>query len=70
HRVHHATNPRYLDRNYAGVFIVWDRLLGTFTSERADDAPNYGIVRQLGTFALLHTAFHEWNGILRDVWRA
>src|SRR5690606_13487459 len=50
HRVHHATNPRYLDSNYAGVFIVWDRLFGTFEPERDDDPCRYGIVRNLGTY--------------------
>lgn len=67
HRVHHATNPRYLDKNYAGVFIVWDRMFGTFVEERADDRPRYGIVKDLGSFNLLWAAFHEWIGIARDV---
>lgn len=75
HRVHHATNARYLDRNYAGVFIVWDRLFGTFERERDDDRPRYGLVHNLGSFSLLWAAFHEWIGIARDVraapgWRA
>jgi sterol desaturase/sphingolipid hydroxylase (fatty acid hydroxylase superfamily) len=70
HRVHHATNARYLDRNYAGVFIVWDRLFGTFEAERDDDRPRYGLVHDLGSFSLLWAAFHEWIGIGRDVWRA
>ena len=70
HRVHHATNPRYLDRNYAGVFIVWDRMFGSFEPERADDRPRYGIVKNLGSFNLLWAAFHEWIGIGRDLWRA
>jgi hypothetical protein len=70
HRVHHATNARYLDRNYAGVFIVWDRMFGTFEPERHDDRPRYGIVKNLGSFNLLWAAFHEWVGIARDVWRA
>lgn len=67
HRVHHATNPRYLDKNYAGVFIVWDRLFGTFETERDDDACRYGIVKNLGSFNPLWTAFHEWAGIARDI---
>lgn len=67
HRVHHATNPRYLDRNYAGVFIVWDRLFGTFEPERDDERPRYGIVKNLGTFNLVWAAFHEWIGIARDL---
>ncbi|MXO86154.1 sterol desaturase family protein [Altererythrobacter aurantiacus] len=70
HRVHHATNPRYLDRNYAGVFIVWDKLFGTFEAERDDERIRYGIVTQLGTFNLLWSVFHEWIGIARDVRRA
>lgn len=70
HRVHHATNPRYLDRNYAGVFIIWDRMFGTFTSEVTDEQIRYGIVKQLGTFNLLWSVFHEWVGIARDVWTA
>jgi sterol desaturase/sphingolipid hydroxylase (fatty acid hydroxylase superfamily) len=70
HRVHHATNARYLDRNYAGVFIVWDRWLGTFEGERDEDKPRYGIVKDLGSFNLLWAAFHEWVGIARDVWTA
>ncbi|MBN2970505.1 sterol desaturase family protein [Roseomonas aeriglobus] len=70
HRVHHATNPRYLDRNYAGVFIVWDKLFGTYTPEVDADRPRYGIVRDLGSFNLLWAAFHEWVGIAKDVWHA
>lgn len=70
HRVHHATNPLYLDRNYAGVFIVWDRLLGTFQREREDLPPVYGIIKQLGSFHLLHTVFHEWRAMLSDFRRA
>jgi sterol desaturase/sphingolipid hydroxylase (fatty acid hydroxylase superfamily) len=74
HRVHHATNPRYLDRNYAGVFIVWDRLFGTFEPERDDERPRYGLVRDLGSFDVLWAAFHEWVAIARDLatqpWRA
>ncbi len=70
HRVHHATNPVYLDRNYAGVFIVWDRLFGTFQPELDDQQIRYGIVKQLGSFNLLWVAFHELIGIARDVWSA
>jgi sterol desaturase/sphingolipid hydroxylase (fatty acid hydroxylase superfamily) len=66
HRVHHAINPRYLDRNYAGVFIVWDRLFGTFEPERDDDSPRYGIVKALPTLNPLWAAVHEWVAIARD----
>ncbi|MGX7893988.1 sterol desaturase family protein [Tsuneonella sp. HG222] len=70
HRVHHATNARYLDRNYAGTFIVWDRMFGTFAPEDDREPIRYGLVHQLGTFNLLHAVFHEWIGIARDIRRA
>ncbi|WP_017672436.1 sterol desaturase family protein [Blastomonas sp. AAP53] len=70
HRVHHAINPRYLDSNYAGVFIIWDRMFGTFVPERDDEPIRYGIVKQLGSFNLIWAAFHEWVGIARDMWSA
>ncbi len=70
HRVHHATNARYLDANYAGVFIVWDRMFGTFVAEEASDPPRYGIVRNLGTFNPVRVALHEWVGLVTDLSRA
>ncbi len=69
HRVHHAINPEYLDANYAGVLIIWDRLFGTFIPEDSARRPRYGIVTQLGTFNPFRIAFHEWIAIARDVWR-
>jgi len=67
HRVHHATNPRYLDSNYAGILIIWDRLFGTYVPETAEDPCRYGIVRNLGSFNPLKIAFHEWLAIIRDL---
>lgn len=69
HRVHHGRNPRYLDCNYAGVFIVWDRLFGTFVPELDEDRVDYGLVHNLGTFNPLRVAFHEWIGLIHDVAR-
>ena len=69
HRVHHGRNPRYLDANYAGVFIVWDRIFGTFVPELDEEKPDYGLVQNLGTFNPLRVAFHEWVGLFRDVLR-
>jgi sterol desaturase/sphingolipid hydroxylase (fatty acid hydroxylase superfamily) len=66
HRVHHATNPRYLDRNYAGVLMVWDRVFGTFVAERGDEPPRYGIVKNIETFNPIRIAFHEWTAIFRE----
>ena len=70
HRVHHATNPIYLDRNFAGTFIIWDRMFGTFERESDAERPRYGIVRQLGSFNLLWAVLHEWVGMARDVYAA
>ena len=67
HRVHHASNPRYLDRNYAGVLMVWDRLFGSFVAERDDEPPCYGIVKNIETFNPIRIAFHEWIAIIREV---
>ena len=75
HRAHHGTNPRYLDRNFGGVLIVWDRMFGTFEAERDEEPVRYGIIRNLATFNPLWVATHEWIGMGRDVvkardWRA
>jgi sterol desaturase/sphingolipid hydroxylase (fatty acid hydroxylase superfamily) len=67
HRVHHATNARYLDANYAGVFIVWDRMFGTFVAKDAAEKPRYGIVKNLATFNPIKVAFHEFIGIAKDL---
>lgn len=65
HRVHHGRNPQYLDRNYAGILIVWDRLFGTFEPE--EEAVDYGLTTNLNSFNLMTAAFHEWRAIGRDV---
>ncbi|MEO1170774.1 MAG: sterol desaturase family protein, partial [Myxococcota bacterium] len=70
HRDHHGNNPRYLDANYGGIFIVWDRLFGTFVAEDREDPPRYGLVHQLNTFNPLRIAFHEYVDIFRDVAKA
>jgi sterol desaturase/sphingolipid hydroxylase (fatty acid hydroxylase superfamily) len=70
HRVHHATNTRYLDRNHGGILIIWDRLFGSFEQELAVERPTYGITRNLQTHQLLRVAFHEWCAMFADVARA
>ncbi|WP_416896883.1 MAG: sterol desaturase family protein [Minwuia sp.] len=70
HRVHHATNPRYLDRNYAGILIIWDRMFGTFVPEDDAEPCRYGIVKQIGSFNPIRIAFHEWVDMIRDARRA
>lgn len=68
HRVHHGSNLRYCDRNYAGTFIVWDRLFGTFQVE--EEEPVYGIRHQLETRNPAKAIFHEWVAIVRDLGKA
>lgn len=70
HRVHHGANPRYLDANYAGVLIVWDRLFGTFTPELDREPVRYGLVKNIETYNPLRIAFHEWIAIAQDVLHA
>jgi sterol desaturase/sphingolipid hydroxylase (fatty acid hydroxylase superfamily) len=66
HRVHHANNPRYLDANYAGTFIIWDRMFGSFVAEDDTDKPVYGLVKNLKTFNILTVLSHEYIGIAQD----
>lgn len=60
HRVHHARNPEYIDRNYGGVFIIWDRLFGTFQPEDDANPCVYGITRGLKSWNPLWANFHVW----------
>ncbi len=66
HRVHHGSNARYLDANYAGVFMIWDRLFGSFVPERSDDPVRYGLVKNLATFNPIRIALHEYVSLFRD----
>ena len=65
HRVHHARNLRYLDKNYGGVFIVWDRLFGTYQDELADEPCVYGTVKPLSSWNPLWANFHVWVDMVR-----
>ena len=67
HRVHHGSNARYLDKNYGGVLIVWDRLFGSFQEELETDPPVYGLTKNIHTYNPLRIAFHEYAAIARDV---
>jgi len=61
HRVHHAINPEYIDKNYAGILILWDRLFGTW--EREDARPAYGLVKPLSSFNPFWANLSEWARI-------
>lgn len=66
HRVHHGRNSQYIDKNYAGVLIIWDKLFGTFVDEQ--EAPDYGIVRPIHSHNPLLLTFHEWRDMFCDAW--
>lgn len=70
HRVHHGSNVRYLDRNHAGVLIVWDKLFGTFAEERDEEPVVYGLTKNLGTFDPWRVLVHGYTEIASDVRRA
>ena len=70
HRVHHGSNARYLDRNHAGIFIVWDKLFGTFSAELDEEPVEYGLTENLGTFNPLTVLVHGYTDLLRDMRRA
>lgn len=67
HRVHHASDLKYLDKNHAGVLIIWDRLFGTFKAE--EEKPTYGLTKNINTFNPLIIATHEWRDMIFDVWK-
>ena len=67
HRVHHGTNPQYLDTNYAGILIIWDKMFGTFVPESADEKVTYGLVQNVETYNPIKIAFSEMWGALKDV---
>ncbi|WP_349558061.1 sterol desaturase family protein [Marinobacter sp. NFXS9] len=67
HRAHHGRNPRYIDKNYGGILIIWDRLFGTFVEEDAVEKPDYGIPRQIRTHNPVTLNFHEWRDMFRDL---
>lgn len=68
HRVHHATNATYIDKNYGGILILWDRLFGTYQAET--NKPVYGITEQLGSSNPLTINFHEFQLIYKDIAQA
>lgn len=67
HRVHHGKNPGYLDMNYGGVFIVFDRLFGTFAMEQANQPVAYGITRPVHTRSILLSWLHEYRDLFHDM---
>ncbi len=68
HRVHHGSDLDYLDKNHAGVLIIWDRMFGTFEPER--HRPTYGLTTNINSHNPVRIAFHEWVAIGQDIRRA
>ena len=68
HRVHHASNIRYLDKNLGMVLIIWDRLFGTFQQEEKNDPVKFGLTKQIDQpYHLTNIIFHEWKNIVKDM---
>ena len=65
HRVHHGIDVEYLDTNYAGVMIIWDRIFGSFKAEGA--RPHYGLTKQIESYNPVKIAFYEWVQIVKDL---
>jgi len=68
HRVHHASNVKYLDKNMGMVFIIWDRLFGTFAKE--EEEVKYGLTTNLNSYNPFYMVFHEWKSIGKDIKKA
>jgi len=66
HRVHHGVNPQYLDMNFAGIFIIWDKMFGTFIAEQDNVEISYGTVKPIETRNPIKIAFAEWFQIFKD----
>lgn len=67
HRVHHACNTRYIDKNFAGVLVIWDRMFGTFEPEDDAEPCRYGITDDFESTNPLTVTFYEWQRIFRHV---
>ncbi|MBA3706061.1 MAG: sterol desaturase family protein, partial [Bacteroidetes bacterium] len=67
HRVHHASNVKYLDKNMGMVFIIWDKLFGTFVEEDKNEKVIYGLTENIKTHHPIKMVFHEWINIVKDL---
>ena len=67
HRVHHGSNEVYLDRNYGGILIIWDRMFGTYEGE--GERVRYGLTKNIHTYNVVRAAFHEYVAMWHDVKR-
>ncbi|MEB8330618.1 sterol desaturase family protein [Flavobacteriaceae bacterium KMM 6897] len=69
HRVHHAINPEYIDKNLGQILSIWDRMFGTFQKELKDVPPQFGVLKQAATWNPVHINFQHFWSLLKDAWR-
>lgn len=70
HRVHHGRNPKQIDTNFGGIFILWDKIFGTFRAEADAGEIQYGVTRMPDhPYNPWHLQVHDWVAMFRDVWR-
>lgn len=67
HRVHHAVNDKYIDKNFGSTFIIWDRIFGTFQPE--EEQAIYGITKPVNSYNPIVLVFHAWADLVKDVWK-
>jgi sterol desaturase/sphingolipid hydroxylase (fatty acid hydroxylase superfamily) len=67
HRVHHAVNENYIDKNFGSTLIIWDRIFGTFQEEK--EQAIYGITKPVNSYNPVYLVFHAWGDLLRDIWQ-
>lgn len=65
HRVHHSSNPQYLDTNYGGVLVIWDKLFGTYAEE--EEKARYGLTKPFNTYNPVKIVFDEWQSMIREI---
>ena len=65
HRVHHASNEKYIDKNFGGILIIWDKMFGTFQVE--DEKPVYGLTKPIKTYNPFRIVLHEWTTLVKDL---
>jgi sterol desaturase/sphingolipid hydroxylase (fatty acid hydroxylase superfamily) len=70
HRLHHGSNAPYLDKNYGGMVIIFDRLFGTFAAEQPNEPIRYGLAHPIGSRNMFVLALGEWGRLLGEMWRA
>jgi len=67
HRVHHAVNDKYIDKNFGSTFIIWDRIFGTFQPE--EEQAIYGITKPINSYNPVTLVFHAWGDLAKDIWK-